>query len=250
MRYTIGVIVKYWNEEVLLPYFLSALNKIHADKVYLCNDGSTDSSEEICKEYTKKNRWTELISFEPPRAEYFKETWPESQKINQVLQKAYSTGCDWVICLDIDEVLSLPMIKYINEVITLTPPNYGVYFPIMDLIGSIKTHILVNQETQFQHYPCPHLKVFGKQSGYQRTVNQLKLDQGVEGGSRYIMTQEPYFHLKYLFKNRRCTRGVPMSEQVPNHIPEKVITRETNLKIVPIELIEFLENFKEPAIPW
>jgi len=245
--YKFGIIAKYWNEELLLPLFLESIEKLHADKIYLCNDGSTDTSEQICQEFSKCNHNTTLIQFESPKSNYFQETEAESTKINRVLRHAYESGIDWVLCIDIDEIPSRFMEEFILTELRHTPPTSGIYFPICDLISNIDTFIVFNSTTNFSHYPSPHLKIFGKLSGYKRTVDGLNLDQGVEGGHQYLMTSAPYLHLKYLFDNRRNIRGTFATS--PTNIDRSMIGKLPE-QAIPPQLIKWWNSWAEPTVTW
>jgi len=246
--YNIGLIAKYWNEELLLPRWLNSIKFEEFSHIFLLNDGSTDNSEKICKEYTHPTATIHHHTTEPQKSEYFKETTPESQKINKFLQIAYKTGCDWVLHLDIDEFMSIPMKQFVNFNLKETPPYYGIYFPIMDMLNTSEC-IIKNPDTGFHHFPCPHLKIFGKHSGYVRTISGMDLDQGVTGGTSYIMTQYPYFHMKYAFKNRRWNRYTHLNngkqQQFPNWVHGNI-----DPEIMPFALETWYAEFKEPEHIW
>lgn len=247
--FKIGIIAKYWNEEILLPNWLRWLTLINADYIYLADDGSTDSSAKICEMYTHRTAIIQNSTLEPPHEKYFENTTPEGTKINQLLANAYTDGCDWVIHLDIDEFPTIPMIEFINNTLPKLIPEFGIYFSICDLSNSISNVIVQNIDTGYFHFPCPHLKIFGKHSQYTRIVNGLKLDQGVEGGRQYIMTTYPYIHLKYAFKHRRWIRGdilggtkfQPSIHATVEQIPPSFI---------PDMIRKWYYNFTEPEQIW
>lgn len=251
--YSLGIILKEWNERVLLPLCLESTCLCNPDKIYLCDDGSTDNSIEVAREILKlKGVPAEILQLEQPKQEYFKETMAESEKINILLAKAYTDGCDWVLCIDADEILSIPLSMFLKTTLRETAPYYGVYLPIMDLVQDISHAIATNMNTGFNHYPCPHLKIFGKYSGYRRCVDGMALDQGVEGGEMYIMTPYPYLHLKYLFKTRRHIRNQPI-ESRKNDFP--IINFDYKMFPIPYSyqpecLKQWWKEWKEPVSPW
>lgn len=246
--YKVGILAKYWNERHLLPQWLSMLQSLSVDHIFLLNDGSTDNSNLLCEQYTHPTAKIHTVNSEDPHENYFEETWAESEKINAHLTLAYNAGCEWVIHLDIDEFPSIPMSQFINYELRTIPPNFGIYFPIMDMVSS--THFLVkNEATGFNHYPCPHLKAFGKHSEYRRVVDGLNLDQGVEGGTKYIMTSIPYLHMKYAFKHRRWERKLPLGGT--NFQPPLTgFIGNVGSEIMPFALEKWYKEFHEPAEIW
>lgn len=246
---SVGIIAKYWNEEVLLPHWLKWLNLIDARAIILADDGSTDASAKICEAYTHKSALVTNLSIDQQKREYFTETIPESQKVNDLLAQAYDFGCDWVLHLDIDEFPTLPMIQYINEELPRIPPNYGIYFPICNMYKSLDEFIIRDLITNHPYYPEPHLKIFGKESGFVRTINGMDLDQGVTGGNRYIMTSFPYIHLKYLFRFRRWMRYTSIENQTRQPMGN-FATATFPKEIIPKEIREWWMEFKEPGHPW
>jgi len=248
--YSVGLITKYWNEEILLPNFLTHLSQLNVSHIIFADDGSTDSSSEIVSSYTHPTSEIHHVTLEQPKSNYFEETVSESQKINNLLNQAYNLGCHWVIHLDIDEVPSVPMIQYINHLLPLLVPHYGIYFSICDLYTDINTFILFDKQNKIYRHPMPHLKIFGCESGYKRTVDQMKLDQGVEGGQMYIMTNLPYLHLKYLFKYRRYNRYNPIMGDPQLIDPHNYIIKTLPSQYIPPTLTTWYQKFHEPSIIW
>ena len=68
MNCSISIIIPVYNEEVHLSRCLdSVLAQTHAElEVILVDDGSTDGSNKICREYEKKDRRIKLIVKEKP----------------------------------------------------------------------------------------------------------------------------------------------------------------------------------------
>lgn len=247
--FTVGIIAKYWNEEILLPAWLSWLNMLDVDHIYLADDGSTDTSPTIALNYKHPKAEVHHTTTESPHDKYFVETIPESEKINKMLQEAYRQGCQWVIHLDIDEFPTMPMLHYINRELPHLVPNYGVYFPIFDMVDNLNTFLYENEVTKFKHYPCHHLKVFGRSSGYRRIVDGLNLDQGVTGGKCYIMTSFPYLHLKYLFKHRRWIRKTKLGGDEFCNIGKYTKGGFTD-EMVPPPIKKWYSEFKEFDYIW
>jgi hypothetical protein len=85
-----------WNEEKILPYTLDYYSKI-CDKIFIHDNMSTDSSDEIYKKYEKVKvlKWdsnNEINEF-------------NYTKIKSNAYKIYSRDADWVIVCDCDEFL-------------------------------------------------------------------------------------------------------------------------------------------------
>ena len=100
-----------YNEEKILPFILDYYSKI-CDKIYIYDNMSTDSSDEIYKKYEKvivikcnsDNTFNDLINKEIKSNGY----------------KQYSREADWVIVCDCDEILYHPnlinMLKYYKKI--------------------------------------------------------------------------------------------------------------------------------------
>ena len=85
-----------WNEEKILPFTLDYYSKI-CDKIFIHDNMSTDSSDEIYKKYKKVKvlKWdsnNEINEF-------------NYTKIKSNAYKIYSRDADWVIVCDCDEFL-------------------------------------------------------------------------------------------------------------------------------------------------
>ena len=80
--YSLGIILKEWNESALLPLCIESICLCNPDKIYLCDDGSTDNSIEVAREIFKlKGVPAEILQLEQPKQEYFKETMGRSTDI-------------------------------------------------------------------------------------------------------------------------------------------------------------------------
>jgi glycosyltransferase involved in cell wall biosynthesis len=247
------VLVKYWNEEELLPLFLKMVETLNFEAICLCDDGSTDSSPEICTKYAKGSKKKVILkTIDQKHDANFEETIAEAVKINQLLKDLHEEGYDWIFHLDIDEYVSPSLKEFFNDTLLSIPPKFGIYFPILDLYNSPFQFILFNGTTGFHHYPCHHLKVFGKDSKWRRTVKGMELDQGVTGGNQYIVTSAPYFHLKYLFKNRRYLRGKESNLYFSENpiFSQNLQISETPKKEIPIPLHTWWKKWEEPHWTW
>ena len=106
----ISVIVPVYNVEKILPYSLeSIINQTYKDlEIIVVNDGSTDSSPEICKEYAKKDKRIKIIN----------------QK-NKGLSGARNSGIDvangkYISFIDSDDVISNEFFSYLYQLIIET----------------------------------------------------------------------------------------------------------------------------------
>jgi glycosyltransferase involved in cell wall biosynthesis len=95
----IYVITICWNEELFLPYFLDYYS--FADKIIIFDNFSTDRSIEIIKKY-KNTEYTHYFTNESIRDDYY-------LFIKNELWKSYKNECDWIIIVDIDEIVYYPL---------------------------------------------------------------------------------------------------------------------------------------------
>ena len=148
----------------------------------------------------------------------------------------------------------MPLIQYLNSRLPEIPPYFGIYLPILDSVNALGQFIIEDKATGFRHFPCPHLKIFGKHSGWTRSVQGMKLDMGVEGGSSYIMLNNtPYIHLKYLFKNRRMIRGAKISDEIQTiseRIPRSISVATIDEMFFPEFLTKWWREWDEPKCTW
>lgn len=88
-----------WNESLFLPYFLQYYSFI--DKIIIFDNFSNDNSVELMKQYSN----VEIANYntnEKIRDDIYLE-------IKNHLWKLYRNSCDWIIIVDIDEIVYHPM---------------------------------------------------------------------------------------------------------------------------------------------
>lgn len=88
-----------WNEEKILPYTLDYYSTI-CEKIFVYDNMSTDSSDEIYKKYDKVSviKWDSQNTFN----DFL------NKEIKSNAYKQYSRDADWVIVCDCDEILYHP----------------------------------------------------------------------------------------------------------------------------------------------
>ena len=100
-----------FNEEKILPFVLDYYSSI-CEKIFVYDNMSTDSSDEIYKKYEKVTvvKWSSDDSFN----DHF------NKEIKSNGYKQYSRDADWVIVCDCDEILYHPnlinMLKYYKKI--------------------------------------------------------------------------------------------------------------------------------------
>jgi hypothetical protein len=135
-----------YNEEKILPFILDYYSNI-CEKIFIYDNMSTDSSDEIYKRYPKVTviKWDSGNSF--------------NDNINKDIKsncyKQHSRDCDWVIVCDCDEILYHPnlinMLKYYKKIGVDIPEIDGrdmvsEQFPVYD--GRLITEIVqIGSET-------------------------------------------------------------------------------------------------------
>jgi glycosyltransferase involved in cell wall biosynthesis len=107
----IYVLTICWNEELFLPYFLNYYS--FADKIIVFDNFSSDKSIEIIKKY-KNTEYTYYFTNESIRDDYY-------LFIKNQLWKSYKNDCDWMIIVDIDEIVYHPL--DLREFITRLPKD-------------------------------------------------------------------------------------------------------------------------------
>lgn len=96
-----------WNESLFLPYFLNYYSFV--DKIIIFDNFSSDNSVEIMKQFNNVE-FTYYNTNEKIRDDIYLE-------IKNNVWKSYRTECDWMIIVDIDEIIYHPMglDKYIQS---------------------------------------------------------------------------------------------------------------------------------------
>lgn len=121
-----------YNEEKILPFTLDYYSQF-CEKIYIYDNMSTDSSDDIYKKYDKVNviKWDSQNSFN--------DNYNKDIKTNSY--RNYSRDADWVIICDCDEILYHPnlinMLKYYKKIGVDIPEIDGrdmvsEYFPKYD----------------------------------------------------------------------------------------------------------------------
>ena len=90
-----------WNEEKILPYTLDHYSEF-CEKIFIYDNMSTDSSDEIYKKYEK----VEVIKWDS--GETFNDYQNSLIKSFNYRKKSRTGDVDWVICCDCDEFLYHP----------------------------------------------------------------------------------------------------------------------------------------------
>ena len=88
-----------WNESTFLPFFLNYYSFI--DKIIIFDNFSSDNSVEIIKNYNNVE-YTYYNTNEKIRDDIYLE-------IKNNLWKTYKNECDWIIIVDIDEIIYHPI---------------------------------------------------------------------------------------------------------------------------------------------
>jgi hypothetical protein len=109
-----------WNEEKILPFTLDYYSKI-CEKIFVYDNMSTDSSDDIYKKYPK----VEVIKWSSN--EKFNDLTHIEIKNNSYKDRSRDKGVDWVIVCDCDEILYHPnLIEKLNEY-----KNEGITIPLI-----------------------------------------------------------------------------------------------------------------------
>lgn len=112
----VSVLVPIYNTEHYLPFCIeSILSQTHKNiEIILVNDGSTDSSEDLCKAYLAKDN----------RIKYFKkENGGVSSARNFGLQQAKG---DWCIFVDSDDLLPIHAVSSLVELVLREDVDFGI----------------------------------------------------------------------------------------------------------------------------
>ena len=118
-----------WNEEKILPFTLDYYSSI-CEKIFIYDNMSTDSSDEIYKKYPNVivNKWSS--------GDKFDDLINVNIKNNSYKQYSRNQNVDWVIVCDCDEILYHPnLIEKLNQY-----KNEGVTVPLVcghDMVSEI-----------------------------------------------------------------------------------------------------------------
>jgi hypothetical protein len=96
LRMKIGALLGVMDEVALLPRCIAHLKRIGIDRVLALDGGSTDGSLALLQAH--QGEWLQVMSMPPA-------TLADSDLAADFeTDQAQSSGCDWVICLDADEL--------------------------------------------------------------------------------------------------------------------------------------------------
>jgi glycosyltransferase involved in cell wall biosynthesis len=148
-----------------------------ADEIVVVDNGSTDSTLEICREYG---------------AHIYREEWKGySRQKNSAIEK---TRNDWVLSLDADERVSLELRREIEAVLAKDPSIDGYFFPR-------KNFFLGRWIQHCGWYPDLNLRLFRKSRGrfLERAVHERIEVQGKTGTLKNPLVHETYRSLSDFF---------------------------------------------------
>ena len=214
----IGLTMKYWNEASMLGLWLSVVNQLDIDNLYLFNDGSTDKSGEIV-EYWRKNlaRMLEVfnVDIRERHDEYFNKSESEGKIINEQIKFAKNDGCDWLIKLDADEIVS----NKFNNLIKLIRSGEKkqcsfFYLPTANMVEKyeyVNSHVI-----NHKYYPDYHARILNlnKNEFYHEENHELDTTLKMKRKAKPDIFELEYaiIHLHFLFPNRRSKRFVKKEE--------------------------------------
>ncbi len=149
---------------------LSSLGEL-VDEIVLLDDGSTDRTVEICRQFPKVTR---LLSWP-------KNFFHEGLDRNAVLAMAKDTRPDWILCLDIDEVFEGRAGEVFPELVS--DPEAAIWGFRMYHFWRGRTHYRVDSKWGEETRGRVHLRLFRNQPGIYFPLQQAHgaAIMGVEG---------------------------------------------------------------------
>ena len=142
---TITLIVPIYNEEFFLPRCLESIEKQTSkpDEVVLINDGSTDGSRKIAKDFAMRNGWN-LIT---------KRNAGVSAARNDGIMAAKS---DWITFLDADDELTPGAIETMRKAVEKYPDENVFQFNNLVYFAPFGSSVTTNNN-RFGHYDIRHI---------------------------------------------------------------------------------------------
>ena len=206
---TTCVIMKFWNEEQLLPLTLGQFADSGIDCLNLFDDGSTDDSFNVAYNIIKDFPFkTSLTKASAPHARYFPDDThePESGLLNRMIDSA--KGYDWCIQVDADEVIcNWWFMPWIHK---QTPSTTAIRVPFFHLVDKIDKFIITMPGLSYNLHPDYHVRIF--RPNCWRFPDHPGLDaiiRPISPGDKYmkVLTFSGIIHLHYLDANRRGLRN-------------------------------------------
>jgi hypothetical protein len=207
------VVVKFWNEEQLLPYFLKQWENKPVD-IHFYDGGSTDNSINIINDYMKNHRSSTRLSILQPKHDDYLHDCNNSEVKHLNRMRSNNRFYKWIIHIDVDEVL-LDIDNVLNSL------NCG-YFDSWDLLRIHRYNCFKSINKIINWFPGMTLDIM---KDYQAriykplNVQYIKVDNSdafcISNDQQLTAYVEiPMLHLKDAMPNRRNQRNEPIGNFV------------------------------------
>ncbi len=140
-----------YNEERMLPFFLRHYEQF-ADRIFVWDNHSTDCSSEILKKHP-------MVSYDTIGDESYRERDLLEVKNFKYMQYSIGQNVDWIIALDIDEILYHPQILKVLDIYksqNITLPRVDGYQMVADVLpdsnNGFQIYDLLNKGVADEHY--------------------------------------------------------------------------------------------------
>lgn len=203
---SICVMIKYWNEEQLIPLNLMQWQHCNVNELHLYDGGSTDNSVELMKELTKDFPYKVVhYSLESQHDDYLKDCQKvEYMQLNQMNENAMKF--DWVIHNDIDEIFNNNLNSIVNTI------NNFHFTALMNkrynLTHDIYTYLYKMVNNNYAFHQDMQMRVYKPKFYYYPHFEDADTFPHSTTPINSIATANlNIFHLHDLIPNRRSIRG-------------------------------------------
>ncbi len=178
----ISVVISAWNEEARIRQCLASVK--WADEIVIVDNGSTDKTVSIAREFTKK------VYHQPNNP---------MLNVNKNYGFSKATG-DWILSVDADEEITAELAKEIKGKIK-QPDVTGYWLPRKNIIfGKWITHGLWWPDRQLRlfrknrgKFPCKHVHEYAEVDGPTGTLEEPYIHHNYDSISQFIRKMDSLY---------------------------------------------------------
>lgn len=214
----VALMVKVYNEQFFLNYMLDYYETLGVDGIFIFDDGSTDETYSMLKEWEESGNNRLMITQSDPKEVWFDPEVSEGELINEAIEIIKEAGFDWVFKLDADEVFSIGTQRLINQIQRGRAVGvHGYNFPRIHYVGGLRRRIWGNYDDSSTWYPDYNTRAFNLNINDWRHSEIKQLDTQlfpVKRPAHIVTLSDDHIihHFHFLFEGRRIVRHGVLEE--------------------------------------